>query len=125
MSGRLDVYTLTLAAAGEAAGGSDVLGGERLPKQRPHLSERKKDEEEDCLKSTDKGEEHPESRVTASAAPKVSEDISAKDAEISRLIEERRNKPKEEKHKLKDVSKCRWTLKKFWRTLKEYEMSLE
>ena len=66
-----------------------MLAGERLPKQRPHLSERKKDEEEDCLKSTDKGEEHPESRVTVSAAAKVSEDISAKDAEISRLIEER------------------------------------
>ena len=47
-----------------------------------------------------------ESRATASAAAKVSEDISVKDAEILRLIEERRSTPKGEKHKLKDVSKC-------------------
>ena len=47
-----------------------------------------------------------ESRATASAAAKVSEDILVKDAEILRLIEERRNTPKGEKHKLKDVSKC-------------------
>ena len=47
-----------------------------------------------------------ESRATASAAAKVSEDILVKDAEIRRLIEERRNTPKGEKHKLKDVSKC-------------------
>ena len=32
--------------------------------------------------------------------------MSVKDAEILRLIEERRNTPKGEKHKLKDVSKC-------------------
>ena len=36
----------------------------------------------------------------------MSEDISVKDAEILRIIEERRNTPKGEKHKLKDVSKC-------------------
>ena len=48
-----------------------------------------------------------ESRATAPAAAKVSEDILVKDAEILRLIEERRNTPKGEKHKLKDVSKCR------------------
>ena len=47
-----------------------------------------------------------EARATASAAAKVSEDMSVKDAEILRLIEERRNTPKGEKHKLKDVSKC-------------------
>ena len=44
-----------------------------------------------------------ESRATASAA-KVSEDIFVKDAEILRLLEERRNTPKGEKHKLKDVT---------------------
>ena len=47
-----------------------------------------------------------ESRATASAAAKVSEDMSVKDADILRLIEERRNTPKGDKHKLKDVSKC-------------------
>ena len=47
-----------------------------------------------------------EARATASAAAKVSEDVSVKDAEILRLIEERRNRSKGEKHKLKDVSKC-------------------
>ena len=36
----------------------------------------------------------------------VSEDLSIKDAEILRLIEERRNTPKEEKQRLKEVSKC-------------------
>ena len=48
-----------------------------------------------------------EARATASAAAKVSEDMSVKDAEILRLIEERRNTPKGDKHKLKDVSKCK------------------
>ena len=43
---------------------------------------------------------------SASAAAKVSEDILVKDAEILRLIEERRNTPKGEKDKLKDVSNC-------------------
>ena len=47
-----------------------------------------------------------EARVTASAAAKVSEDFPNKFAEILRLVEERRNTPKGEKHKLKDVSKC-------------------
>ena len=46
-----------------------------------------------------------EARATASAAAKVIEDWSIKDAEILRLIEEGRNTPKGEKHKLKDVSK--------------------
>ena len=47
-----------------------------------------------------------EARATASAAAKVSEDLSIKDAEILRLIEERRSTPKEEKQRLKEVSKC-------------------
>ena len=47
-----------------------------------------------------------ESRATASAGAKVSEDILVNDAEILRLIEERRNTPKGEKHELKDVSQC-------------------
>ena len=42
----------------------------------------------------------------ASAAAKVSEDFPNKDAEILRLIEERRSTPKEEKQRLKDLNKC-------------------
>ena len=42
----------------------------------------------------------------ASAAAKVVEDLSIKDAEILRLIEERRSTPTEEKQRLKEVSKC-------------------
>ena len=47
-----------------------------------------------------------EARETASAAAKVSEDFPNEDAEILRLIEERRSTPKEEKQRLKEVSKC-------------------
>ena len=47
-----------------------------------------------------------EAHVTASAAAKVSEDFPDKDAEILRLIEERRSTPNEEKERLKDLSKC-------------------
>ena len=47
-----------------------------------------------------------EARATTSAAATVIDDLSVKDAAILRLIEERRNTPKGEKHKLKDVSKC-------------------
>ena len=146
---RQDGWTSTPCTCGGSSGGSgsggcDELAGERLPKQRPHLIEGKKDEEEACLTTAKKREEHPdrnadehlgarlpqrdeeagsilfhsssntseirndnnESRATASAAEKVSEDILVKDAEILRLIEERRNTPKGEKHKLKDVTKC-------------------
>ena len=42
----------------------------------------------------------------ASAAAKVSDDLSTKDAEILRLIEERRSTPKEGKQRLKELSKC-------------------
>ena len=47
-----------------------------------------------------------EARVMASGAGKVSEDVLIKDAEIRRLIEEMRSTPKEEKQRLKEVSKC-------------------
>ena len=47
-----------------------------------------------------------EAHVTASAAAKVSEDFPDKDAEILRLIEERRSTPNEEKQRLKDLNKC-------------------
>ena len=39
-------------------------------------------------------------------AAKETEEISKKDVEIRRLIEERRSTPKEEKQRLKEVSKC-------------------
>ena len=39
-------------------------------------------------------------------AAKETEEISTEDVEIRRLIEERRNTPKEEKQRLKEVSKC-------------------
>ena len=65
-----------------------------------------------------------EARVMASAAAKVSEDLSIKDAEILRFIEERRSTPKEEKHRLKDV-KDNKTSKELLKTSKEYEISRE
>ena len=47
-----------------------------------------------------------EARATTSVAAKVSDDMLDRNAEIQRLIEERRSTPKGEKHKLKEVSKC-------------------
>ena len=46
-----------------------------------------------------------EARVTTSAAAKESEEFLEKDAEILRLIKERRSTPKEKKQKIKDLSK--------------------
>ena len=46
-----------------------------------------------------------EAQVTTSAAAKRDEECLDKDAEILRLIEERRSMPKEEKQRLKDLSK--------------------
>ena len=46
-----------------------------------------------------------EAHVTTSAAAKESEEFLDKDAEILRLIEERRSTPKEEKQRLKDLRK--------------------
>ena len=63
----------------------------------------------------------------ASAAAKVSEDLSVKDAEILRLIEERRSTPKEEKQRLKEVSKCIKNVleKKEWKDNKKSKRILE
>ena len=79
-----------------------------------------------------------EARVMASIAAKVSEDLSIKDAEILRLIEDGRSPPKEEKQRLKEVSKCTKNVsetkkegkdnkasKEFLKTSKEYEISRE
>ena len=46
-----------------------------------------------------------EAQVTTSAAAKKNEECLDKDAEILRLIEERRSMSKEEKQRLKDLSK--------------------
>ena len=57
-----------------------------------------------------------EAQVTTSAAAKESEEFLDKDAEMLRLIEERRSSPKEEKQRLKDLSK---SIKKYIREKKE------
>ena len=57
-----------------------------------------------------------EIQVTTSAAAKKNEECHDKDAEILRLIQERRSMPKEEKQRLKDLSK---NLKKCIREKKE------
>ena len=103
-----------------------MLAGERLPKQRPQDEEDPDHHTEEHLgaRFPHQGEEagsivfhsrsntseikndNNEARATASAAAKLSEDLSIKDAEILRRIEERRNTPIEEKQRLKEVSKC-------------------
>ena len=133
---RQDGWTSTPYSCGGSSdsSGYDEKAGERLPKQRPHLIEGTKDEEEACVTTAKKDEEPPdrntaehlgarhlhpdeeagsivfhfssnmsetrkynnEARATACAAAQVIEDLSIKDAEILRLIEERRNTPKGE-----------------------------
>ena len=103
-----------------------MLAGERLPKQRPHVDDNPEHNSEEHLVAQvpHQGEEagsivlhsssnasefkndNKEAHVTASAAAKVSEEFPEKDAEILRLIEERRSTPNEEKQRLKDLSKC-------------------
>ena len=46
-----------------------------------------------------------EAHMTTFAAAKVSEEFMDKDAEILRLIKERRSTPKEKKQRIKDLSK--------------------
>ena len=103
----------------------DMRAGERLPKQRPlgdeHL-ERIPEEHPGAQMIHQVGEagsivlhNSPSSSVfkndsneiqeTTSAAAKKKEECVDKDAEILRLIEERRSMPKEEKQRLKDLSK--------------------
>ena len=107
------------------SGGCDLLAGERLPKQRPHGDEHPEHNSEEHLgaqvphqdeeagsivfhSSSNASEfknDNKEAHVTTSAAAKESEEFLDKDAEILRLIEERRSTPKEEKQRLKDLSK--------------------
>ena len=111
---------------GCCSGSCDVLAGERLPKQRPHGDDHPEHNSEEHLVAqvAYQGEEagsivlhsssnvsefkndNKEAHVTASAAAKGSEEFPDKDAEILRLIEERRSTPSEEKQRLKDLGKC-------------------
>ena len=79
----------------------DKTAGERLQEQRPHSIEKIKMKH---LVHKFRIKMKNEARVMASAAAKVSEDLSIKDAKILRLIEERRSTPKEEKQRLKELS---------------------
>ena len=103
----------------------DLRAGERLPKQRPlgdehpegspeeHLGAQKFPQVEEAGSivlqfsrslSVFKNESK-EMQETTSAEAKKKEECVDKDAEILRLIEERRTMPKEERHRLKELSK--------------------
>ena len=154
-----DSWTFSLCTCGRSgcSGGCDVLAGERLPKQRPQGDDHPEHNSEEHLgaqvphqhgeagsivfhSSSNASEfknDNNEACVTASAAAKVSEDLSTKDAEILRLIEERRSTPKEEKQRLKELSKClknasekkrmkrQQDIQEFLKTPKVYEISRE
>ena len=107
------------------SGGCDLRAGERLPKQRPLGDEHPERNPEEHLgaqvphqveeagsivfhssRSASVFEnDNKEIQVTTSAAAKKNEECLDKDAEILRLIEERRSMSKEEKQRLKDLSK--------------------
>ena len=103
----------------------DSRAGERLPKQRPLGDEQSECSPEEHLgaqKFPQAGEagsivlqfsrslsvlmnESKEMQETTSAAAKKKDECVDKDAEILRLIEERRKMPKEERHRLKELTK--------------------
>ena len=103
----------------------DLRAGERLPKQRPLGDEHPERIPEEHLgaqmihqvgeagsivlhnsrSSSVFKNDSKEIQETTSAAAKKKEECVDKDAEILRLIEERRSMPKEEKQRLKDLSK--------------------
>ena len=103
----------------------DLRAGERLPKQRPLSDEHPERIPEEHLgaqmihqvgeagsivlhnsrSSSVFKNDSKEIQETTSAAAKKKEECVDKDAEILRLIEERRSMPKEEKQRLKDLSK--------------------
>ena len=107
------------------SGSCDLRAGERLPKQRPLGDEHPERNSEEHLgaqvphqveeagsivlqnnRSASVFEnDNKEARVTTTAAAKKNEECLDKDDEILRLIEERRSMPKEEKQRLKDLSK--------------------
>ena len=103
----------------------DLRAGERLPKQRPlddEHPERIPEEHLGAQKFHQVGEagsivlqfsrslsvfknESKEMQETTSAAAKKKDECVDKDVEILRLIEERRRMPKEERQRLKELSK--------------------
>ena len=105
--------------------GCVVLAGERLPNQRTLGEDHPEHNPEEQLVAQvpHQGEEagsvvlhsssnvsefmndNKEAHVTAFAAPEVSKEFLDKDAEILRLIKERRSTPNEEKQRIKDLSK--------------------
>ena len=103
----------------------DVRAGERLPKQRPLGDEHPESGQEEHLaapkfpqveeagsivlqfsrdSSATRSKDKEKQETTYDAATKNDESVD-KDAEIMRLIEERRKLHKEEKHRLKELSK--------------------
>ena len=91
--------------AHEVETGSGCRGGCDLPKQRhpehnpkEHLGVRVPHQDDEAGSSE-------EVRAITSSAAKENEEFLDKDVEILRLIEERRSTPKEEKQRLKDLSK--------------------
>ena len=87
-----------------------MLAGERLPKQRPHGDEHPEHNPKEHLgvrvpHQDDEAGSSKEVRAITFAAAKENEEFLDKDVEILRLIEERRSTPKEEKQRLKDLSK--------------------
>ena len=96
------------------SGGCDLLAGERLPKQRPlgdghpernseeHLGAQVPHQVEEAgsivfhfsSNASEFKNDNKEAQVTTSAAAKKNEECLDKDAEILKLIEERRNTPK-------------------------------
>ena len=107
---RQDDCTYTPCTCGRSgcSGGYDVLAGEQLPKQRPQVEEHPEHKSEEHLgaqfphqdeeagsivfhsnsNTSEIKNDNNEARVMACAAAKVSEDLSIKDSEILRLIEE-------------------------------------
>ena len=118
------------------SGGCDLRAGERLPKQRPLGDEHPERNPEEHLgaqvphqveeagsivfqnsRSASVFEnDNKKMQVTTYAAAKKNEECLDKEAEILRLIEERSSMSKEEKQRLKDLSK---SLKKCIKEKKE------
>ena len=116
----------------------DLRAGERLPKQRPlgdEHPERSPEEHLGAQMMHQVGEagsivlhisrsssvfknDSKEMQETTSAAAKKKDECVDKDAEILRLIEERRKMPKEERQRLKDLSK---KIKKMYQRKKKNE----
>ena len=97
----------------DCSDGCAVMAGERLPNKRPlgedhpeHNPEAQENERKSISsKVSEFMNDSKEAHVTALAAAIVSEEFLDKDAEILRLIKERRSTPNEEKQRIKDLSK--------------------